>query len=373
MRASAQEIYMRFNANTNGTSDIYLDSNSLTQLPNNAWAGQTLAVYPVPYFDTTPQFQVTPFLDQYISVFYDGKRLVTSEAYTPEKYPNGMPTAVNADTTANFKTQKMSQQIIYFPAGDYLSSLGDLSTKYVDTIELKHGKRLLDITLGSDIPGYYNDLAGSDTIFTLADDANSNNKKTLLKKINLTGLRKLAQMQDVSGSEKLQEFRALNTSLSYAVFAEGAPLNTVHLPKSTTRLVLNSNKNLTRILRETPVILDYDTETQAVTYRDHSTYEGLYLEGTTDYDASKTYTDTYYLNTIITEDDALGYDSYEILKKAVDRKSTGKDQLAIQMNNVTWTPYTVVPNGETQDSATTYYELTDHGTYEVYTSTSALD
>ena len=371
--AAKQEIYMRLNANYAGTSDVYLDSNTLSELPSTARADQVLAPYPVPFFDTIPQYTITPFLDQYVTMFYDENRLVTSEAYNPEKYPDGMKTNIDSGREDAFKTNVIQQQIIYFPAGDFLSSLGDMSTKYIDSIGLYHGKRLLDITLGSDVPGYYNDQAGSGTIFSLGDDANSNNKKTLLKKINLTGLRRLAEFQDVSGSEKLQEFRALNTSLPYAVFAKGAPLNTLHLPKSTTELRLAENKNLTKILRERPEVLVLDEQGRPTTttdgkliYKDHSEYEGLYLEDITDYDPTKTYAEACKLTTIQTDNDALGYDSYEILANTVKRKTGTDGSLAIQMNNVTWTPYVQVEYGEVQNSNTTYYLLTDHSTYVNY-------
>jgi hypothetical protein len=46
----------------------------------------------------------------------------------------------------------------------------------------------------------------------------------------LTGLVALSEGQDVSGSEKLREFRALNTAIPSVIFADGSPLDTVHLP-----------------------------------------------------------------------------------------------------------------------------------------------
>ena len=342
VEAAKQQVYMRLNVNASGTSDIYLDSNTLSELPSTARPDQELAPYPVPYFDTIPQYTATPFLNQYVVVWYDDtNRIVSPEAYSPEKYPNGITVDVEPSRVDSFKTSVLQQQIVYFPAGDFLSSLGDLSTKYLDSIGIYHGKRLLDITLGSDIPGYYNDQAGSGTIFSLGDDANSNNKKTLLKKINLTGLRRLADFQDVSGSEKLQEFRALNTALPYAVFAKGAPLDTLHLPKSTTELRLAENKNLTKILTERPVVLEFDEEGHVVLnadgtpkYRDHETYEGLYLENITDYDPNRTYEEACKLTTIQTDADALGYGSYQILANTVARKVGTDGTLAIQMNNV---------------------------------------
>ena len=42
------------------------------------------------------------------------------------------------------------------PLVAFLSSLGDLSTKYFDQFEIPTARRLLDLNLGSDIEGYFN-------------------------------------------------------------------------------------------------------------------------------------------------------------------------------------------------------------------------
>ena len=376
-----QQIYMRVNINATGTSDIYLDSDSFGGvLPSTARSEQVLADYPVPYLDSRPEFTITPYLSQYVTTFVDDVRLTTSEAYSPVKYPNGMPSMVPASRLSEYKTATKQQEINYLPAGDFLSSMGDLSTQYLDSIGIFHGKRLLDITLGSDAPGYYNDVAGSGTIWNLGDDIDSTNKKTLLKKVILTGLRNLSKADDLRGSEKLQEYRALNTKIPYVRFADGCPLTTVHLPNSTAELYLNGNKNLTKILRSTPQVVTVDNG--VVTYNDHATYEGLYIQGITDYNfpanydfASPTTGAGCALEYIEVADDALGYDSYEILRNAVVLKYNpnrmDRGYLKVQMNNIHWSPYTVVPYGETYDSTVTYYQLNDHSKFEEYTGGSA--
>ena len=374
-----QQIYMRVNINATGTSDIYLDSEACGGvLPATARSEQVLANYPVPYLDAKPEFTITPYLSQYVTTFVDDVRLTTSEAYTPVKYPSGMPSMVPASRLSEYKKETKQQEINYLPAGDFLSSLGDLSTQYLDSIGLYHGKRLLDITLGSDVPGYYNDLAGAvtGTIWTFSDGIDSTNKKTLLKKVILTGLRNLSFAVDLRGSEKLQEYRALNTKIPYATFADGCPLNTVHLPSYTAELHLNGNKNLNKILRSMPQVVSMDNG--VATYNEHETYEGLYIEGITDYAFPQNYDfknptlgENHSLEYIEIADDALGYDSYEILRNAVVLKynsdKNNRGYLKIQMNNVHWSPYTVVPYGETYDNSISYYKLNDHSKFEPYT------
>jgi len=65
-------------------------------------------------------------------------------------------------------------------------------------------------------------------------------------------LQGLKDYLNIKSPDKLTEFRALGTELQYALFAEGAPLNTVHLPNTVQRLIFIQNKNLTKILTETP-------------------------------------------------------------------------------------------------------------------------
>jgi hypothetical protein len=154
--------------------------------------------------------------------------------------------------------------------------MGDLSTSYFSEFHLTAGKRLLDLTLGSDVPGYENKLLDATKPFDIADGPNSNTKKSLLKKVVLTNMTTFDKTIDVQGSEKLQEFRALNTILQGVYFADGAPLHTVHLPKTITTLKLVENKDLTKILTNTPVVTVLDRNGNAV-YRDPETYKGLYL------------------------------------------------------------------------------------------------
>ena len=371
---------MRFRANANNksTSDTYLDSGSLTSLPENA-KDYTLAKYPVPYFDATPEFTITPFLSQYVFTFND-----KIPSGTSKKYNGTVPvtTTVSDSVAQGYKmTPGFPEQIIYIPGGDYLSSMGDLSLKYPSQLTIMNGKRLLDLTVGSDVPGYNNALLGAGTgQFEMNDSAtnatgdDNPNKKTLLEKVVLSNLTQLKDAIDVSGSEKLVEFRALGTQIPRAIFAEGAPLDTVHLPNTINGLSLVEPKNLTRILETKPVVCALG-EDGAAKYANKDSYKGLYLEGVTDATSA---TSTTNLATLSIIGGGLGYDSYKLLKKVVDIKkkmvaSDSTTSVALNFENVEWSPYEVLATDATYDSTKTYYRLTDHSNFVTYTFTTADD
>ena len=341
------------------TSDKYVEKTS-----NFDMEGQEYGKYPVPYFDAVPTFNVTPYLNFYLTTFIDEKVFANTEPYRASINVGGMSTSTDEDTLASYKSGVVDEQLNYFCGSDYISSVGDLSINYPSEVHYTQGNRLLDITLGSDIPGYFNDKLTADSAFELGTGANENTKP-LLEKIILTNLRKLNRFIDASNARKLQEFRALNTLITYVTFADGAPLRIVHLPISTNQLKFIQNKNLTKIIRSSPVILDMVEG--VANYRDSSTYEGLYIEGATDYDYTNSASGTgSNINIIEFEGDAMGYDSYELLRNIVKQKTGTNGRLKIRMADVTWTPYTPVEYGELKQSGVNYKYLTDHSTYIDY-------
>lgn len=355
-------IMIRANANDVNTSDKFLDESIVSSVPSNSY---TLTQYPKPYFDATPQFEITPFLAQYVTVFYDEDPIIPSKKY------NGIDPVIT-NTTPSVENgyraiAPYNEQLTYIPGGDFLSSLGDLSLKYPSHFTLSTGKRLTDVTLGSDIPGYVNNLLGAgEGTFNLNDGLDSSNKKGLLEKIILTGLGRLSGAIDVQGSEKLQEFRALGTAIQYPLFADGSPLHTIHLPSTTTQLNLVEAKNMTNIITSRPTVMN---ENDGVyTYKSSDNYKGLYIEGVTDSNSS---TNTMKLEKINIVGDAFGYDSYKLLSKAVAIKQKmigveGQGQtLAINLKDVYWCPYTKIDEDALYNSSITYYKLTDHNTFEV--------
>ena len=372
------------------TSDKYIDLQDSGELqPGDAYTMETVddqgnvtrhnyvyQPYGVKkYIDATPQYNVTPYLNFYITTFVDENTFQNDEAFNEEKYPNGMPTKVLDSVTEAYQYGRVDQQLNYFAGSSYISSLGDLSTKYANQVKIPNTPRLLDITLGSDAPDYFNnENLNPFELYTELDDQTGLPKdgalKPLLNKIILSNLRGLNTFLDVRSPDKLTEFRALGTSLTYALFAEGAPLRIVHLPNTVTRLLFIQNKNLTKILKTPPVVADMIDNN--LIYRDPTTYEGLYVAGLTDYDPiSGPRSQGSPITEIDFEGDAMGYDSYTILNNLVlQKKATTleerENRLRIKMTDINWTPYTQVEYGESKDANTQYYILTDHSTYEPY-------
>ena len=207
-------IRMRANANNSDTSDKYLDSNLLDVLPANAGSRQ-LAPYPVAHYDATPEFTITPFLSQYVFTFNDKTPSGNSVKY------QGTPvqTTVSDSVSDGYRrTPQFPEQIIYVPGADYLSSMGDLSLKYLSQLTIPAGKRLLDLDVGSDAPDYFNNLLGVGTgQFNINDSAIIVNngvtmpnpdRKALLQRINLTNVTQLAEAIDVSGSDNRSRCRS---------------------------------------------------------------------------------------------------------------------------------------------------------------------
>ena len=354
------------------TSDKYVDNQTLGE-------GQVYGEYPVPYYDSTPEYMVTPYLNFYVTTFVDENTFQTPEAYNEAKYPNGIPTIVSDSVKTGYRSGDVDQQLNYFAGSKYISSFGDLSIKYLNEIHFPSTPRLLDITLGSDAPDYFNDEKLSPlelcTELTVDGKVRDGHEKPLLQKIILNHMRKAEGVLDVRSPQKLEEFRALDTGVTAVLFADGAPLNTVHLPVTIQRLIFNNNKNLTKILTAPPVVADMvmneSTGKEELVYRPHEEYEGLYVEGLTDYNGS-----TAGLGSAIGEisfsGDALGYDSYTILKNLVERKKGTGQRLKIRMADIVWTPYVQVEYGEYKRSNVDYYYLTDHSTYEPYTNSDDL-
>ena len=328
--------------------------------------------YPVRYLDAQPGFKLKPFLKQYVSYFTDENPSTPQKYIASQEQADGVWTGAADSIIATYKnTAEMpNEQLTYIPGVDYLSSLGDLSTSYFSEFTLTAGKRLLDLTLGSDHPDYKNKLIGTGKKFDISDGASSNTKKSLLKKIILTGLTDFDITLDISGSEKLEEFRALRTSLPDVYFADGIPLHTAHFPNTLKSLKLIETNELTNILTSAPVVATLVNN--ELVYADPSTYRGLYIQGVTDISSQST---GHSLYSLIIEGGGLGYGSYTILKNLVTLKTgaSSNNTLRVNLKDVYWCPYEQVVYGESRVNGVNYYELTDHNTFIPYTKNSQED
>lgn len=361
-----QEIFIRANANQSGTSDTFLD---VTQLPEAAERRNfSIKAYEDSNgnfidngLDARAGYKIKPYLHQSVTYFVD------NQPVAPVRYinqPDGVLTNVSPDVKSAYqKTLDVSQQINYIPAANYISSLGDLSLSYPNSIQIFKGNKLLDLNIGSDHPLYYNSLLNAQSDFSLAS-------LPLLRTANFSKLTNFGRDVSLSDSAKLQEFKALGSTLTRVAFAPGAPLHTVLLPSTVTGLQLIEHQELKDILTEPPVLMTYNNSTSKYEPTDPSTYRGLYIEGVTDIGNRAGIGHT--LNNIQIRGGKLEYNSYIILKNLVTLKVGAKTNtdLAIEYYDVHWSPYSIVEAGTPYDDEITYYELTDHSTYKVYTHTS---
>ena len=360
------------------TSDKYL--HTVPAGLENTYTQKNFPTNPEDYtdpYDSHPGYKLKPFLKQYVSYFTDE---VPGEpkAYTAgEGQENGVWTNIPESTITAYAStpETPNEQLNYIPGLDYLSSLGDLSTSYVSEFILRKGKRLLDLILGSDAPGYKNEMISSNTIFNLSMSKNDSGYKPLMKKMVFTGLESLDKTIDVSGSAKLQEFRALNTRIPNLYLADGAPLHTLHLPNTIRSLSLIENNELKNIIETIDPEVGGPNVWDATSPDD---YKGLYIKGLTD---ATTPGSGHTLEQLIVDGGGLGYDAYKLLEKYVMVKTipanendpNAGDKVRIGMLNQQWTPYVQVEKGEGWNSSVQYYILNDHNMFETWSFVNAAD
>lgn len=428
----------RYDLNDNvNTSDKYVYGPDLTddQKKEASANGYIFTdFYPANDFDTELTFNLTPYLKQYLTLYHDNTPINNVKA------EDGQPQAVSLSgddiKKARASIKPVPQQIFKMPGPAYILSLGDVSNKYFDELRIQNAIRLKDVLVGNDRYGYRNDLL-NDTSFQLDAEAIKNDgsvnttAKRLLEKIVLSNLSSLRSSLDISGSEKLKEFRALGTNLQSVALADGVQIETLHLPSTINVLNLTEPTSLTKILNEKPIEYtgeivkiynkvsitkeEYDsaengkyfikknglytavdkstTEFSASTdyYIEKSIQEykftnkkGLYIEGLTD--ANEINADSLlHLNRISIIGGQMGYNSYVVVDKAVKIKQQMQKNaylgdnyspsLAINLENINWTPYRLVEYGEvpfkmivldqeTYRADGTYYILNDEGKYE---------
>ena len=142
-------------------------------------------------------------------------------------------------------------------------------------------------------------------------------------------------------SEKLQVFRATGSNFTQIDFAPGVSLHTLYLPSSITRINLAQAKLLTNIITDYAFPQKVDGKYVAE--------KGLYVEGLTDWKEGNVQTKVSYLNI---EGDAMGFDSYKLLKLFYNaRKQTTSDS-QISITEVQWTPYRRLVEGDVFDAET---------------------
>ena len=348
----SDQFQARYDANASGTSDKYLYG-------DEAQGYTTTETFPVEY-DCWPAFNLRTFLKQYVFVVYD-------KTASSLKYSNGQGTVeitpYEADSTTLQSIQEapnFTQQLIYMGGPEYVASLGDLSKFYLDELKLSNLERLEELIIGNDDDQYYNGLLTNLVI----SDGTSNPKK-LLRKVVLTGLVGASNNVNLLGSEKIEEFRALRTSISGVTFSPGVQIHTLHLPHTIAHLTLVE-----------PVALDVLLTSPKV---GDEIQRGLYIERITDNEHNSENYETIHMNTLSVIGGSMGYSSYKILETVTKIKQNTilldtipggyTDIFSINLENVKWSPYRQITNGETYVAAdaNNYKRLNGHYKLENYT------
>jgi hypothetical protein len=357
------EVWMRFNANAyQGTSDKFLD---VDPLPEDVVGKMETSSFGSNPLDATVQFNIKPHLDQFVSFYFDKTQ------FKPEKFDGENPVNLQLpeEKIQSIKiAPNFTQQLLYVGGSEYISSLGDLSLSYLDEFKIPKAKRLKDLVLGNDTPGYYNSLLRGFQLSAGAynsDGTINENAKRLLEKVVLTNLTSLSSQIDISGSEKIKSFRALGTAIPSVSLADGCQIETLHLPKTIQSFSLVE-----------PVALKGIITTKPIGLTDEQMPNGIYIEGLTDVTEfnsnSRTSIDSY---SII--GGKMEYDSYKLLNNLVKIKqemqkienleNVYSKNLEIRLDGIHWSPYYLVGQGEKYDSTKNIYkQKTDHYTFVDY-------
>ena len=309
--------------------------------------------------DASPNFSITPYLNQYLTVGYD--KIYTPQEKSYASIPKTIP-AINSLTTKFNGTDTISESLVYIPGTTFIKSLGDLSNKYISEWHFSSESDIQDFILGNDAENYENKLIkGKDQLAGIFTEL------PLLEKIVLTGLTVYAEAIDVQGCPKLKEFRALRTQIPSIKFQEGTVISKLHLPKTVTSLELLSAIDLTELIQSR-----YDSSNNLMSYKTFAQKEGLYVEGLFDHDNTEESKSE--LNTLKFENDNLGLLSYLIMQKLIEinesRITENKKTLTISMKDITWTPYEIIEIDE--ELPEHVYQKTTYHTFEEVTEEEDL-
>ena len=289
---------------------------------------------------TDSKLSITPVLDQYIVAYYD------------ESTPTPIFAEGGKAVEIQMKPLKSSGQILHLAGGQYYKELGNMSKWYPE--ELAYSPISTAIELGNSNPYYRpNDnfsLSHFNDIF--------NEEKPLVKLIDITNIPQINTISLLS-SVKLEEFKALGTSITTADFAAGVNLKKVYLPETLQEISFKEAKNLKKIIYNQDELFDGDNEVNA-----------LYIHNLISQKDERDYTN---INSIDIIGGGLGQFSYDLLKKLTNTKQAmynkpgENSNLKINLEKVNWSPYVKLGEGAEKRDDYLYYYSTDNFTFEDYT------
>ena len=268
------------------------------------------------------------------------------------------------------------EQLLYIYGTDKMSDFGDLSKMYWTEFKIEgNANKLTRLKLGHD--GTTFDYP-SDTA-TEKENITWYNKKLnnitlptaglpLLKEANFCNITLTANKPlDLSKSDKLENFRATGSSgITGVTFAKGVALNTLYLPSNIGTLSLDGAELLTKLIGYTDkngnIVEEHKYTIPEMENGDLVAKPGLYLEGFFDTNGSSS------LKNLSLKKDALGYNSYRLLKRLYDKYNGTNGKATITMTDVKWCPYTLLGEGDIYDATKSYYIDNGHYGFAPYTN-----
>lgn len=172
-------------------------------------------------------FKLTSFISMYMGVRYGG----SGELFQVR---------ANAETqttiTATSGTD-LNDKETYVYGASKIKDLGDLSPKYVGTLDVSKAVQLTKLIVGNSKTNYKNT--------NLTELKIGNNK--LLNYLDIRNCPSLTETLDLSGCDNIKEIHATGTSIAAVTLAEGGNLTTMALPATITNLTLKNQPLLTNL------------------------------------------------------------------------------------------------------------------------------
>ena len=172
-------------------------------------------------------FKLTSFISMYMGVRYGG----SGELFQVR---------ANAETqttiTATSGTD-LNDKETYVYGASKIKDLGDLSPKYVGTLDVSKAVQLTKLIVGNSKTNYKNT--------NLTELKIGNNK--LLNYLDIRNCPSLTETLDLSGCDNIKEIYATGTSIAAVTLAEGGNLTTMALPATITNLTLKNQPLLTNL------------------------------------------------------------------------------------------------------------------------------
>ena len=375
-RGGQNRIRGRVSANykNNDSGEWYTSDHWMSSNPADYWEGGKEFTTKVHDFDSQYWLTLQPVRNTYVTIGGDANSTYPSQKYSGTPINYAIQEMKDATLGSN-----LAEKLLYVYGMNQMANAGDLYKNYWTEFYLE-GKadKLSTLLLGCDGLMYNSD----GTLFRSTEEnaipvkyiTTANGTKKLVRaeasdpeaikahrwynnKINLptmpsSGLPLLEeanfsnlqiQVTDptlkLDKSEKLQVFRATGSNFSQIDFAQGVALHTLYLPNSITRINLAQAKLLTNIVTDYAFPQKVDGKYVAD--------KGLYVEGLTDWKEGSNQTKVSYLNI---DGDAMGFDSYKLLKLLFNARKQTTSDTQISITEVQWTPYRRLVEGDVFDT-----------------------